>query len=72
MDQSYFASLYFVDKHMKQQFAEPDERQRPERPEPVRISRTTRIRARVSAALYNLASSLNPELPVPARTASNR
>lgn len=68
MEQHYFVSLFAVEKHMQKQFAEADEREAAElAAEPVQEPRLTRARLRMSNALYGLAASLNPELPVPTR-----
>ncbi|HYH13227.1 MAG TPA: hypothetical protein VD789_12790 [Thermomicrobiales bacterium] len=74
MDQLYAVSLIAVEKHMRQQFAEPDERQlaAQAQAEPVRESRLTRARLRVSNALYALAASLDPAAPVPGRVAGHQ
>ena len=70
----YHISLYAVEKTMRNQFREPEERDHPERPVPTvtRPSRTTRMRLRLSAGLYELANALDPAIPAPRQAAGHQ
>lgn len=72
MHHHYLVSRMIAEKHMENLFAEPDGREPDELPEPVRDSRITRARLRISTALYGLAVSLDPGMPVPIQEPSRQ
>jgi hypothetical protein len=57
-----YISLLEAERLVKEQFAEPDDRQRPDRPDtrPERLSRTVRLRLATGRALHALANAIDP------------
>jgi hypothetical protein len=58
----YYISLHAIEQHTRNQFGEPDDRQRRDRPEtaPERPSRIIRLRLWLSAGLNEIATALDP------------